>query len=234
MDCLERAEHIDKYRERCEKNEMNRRAREGHNYEFGYIGETAANFLRDSVEELPIVRENEIVILESDAENGYPHTRPHNLICLPASMCKEEPTSRSMKITLLHEAMHVHQRKYTAEWNRACMNAGWSEINSNIIPQEFQDRVRLNPDTIYTQFWAWDNYNVPLPIFKRTDTPRMDNVAIQWFDIRMNSLSHSPPPSYTATYGSEIGEHPYEIYADMLSKKFLSTSSVVLDYLKTI
>jgi len=234
--CLTRAEAIDGYRARCQENSVNERARAGQTYELDEIDSHVLYFLKDAVEHLPLVQQCEIAILNSTADGGLPHTRPPNVICLPKSMCKAQPASASFKTTLLHEAIHVHQRMFEEEWGISLRRAGWRPVDAERIPEEFRNRCRINPDTLKSPFWAWNDYHVPLPLFRRTDTPTLSDAPPQWLDLRMNSLFHTAPNSIVKTYGAKIvqPEHPYEIYAELLSEAGVNTLSDLFVELSSI
>jgi len=233
MEVIDIAESIDSYREACNENEANRLARKGHVYELSEITPAAAAALQAAAAEIPLLDTCELVILDSSADSGFPHTRPNNFICLPANMCTER-VSQEFKVTLLHEAIHIHQRNHVSEWNNGCSRAGWKPIPSDRIPSKFVERVRINPDTMSTPFWAWDTHHVPLPLFKAT--PRLNDAPIQWLDLRNDTLFHTPPPSFVKMYGSSVHqpEHPYEIYAENFSKMQYNTSDIILEKLRTI
>jgi hypothetical protein len=220
MDYLAAAEALDGYRAACKKNAMNWEARDGQGYEMDTISDTATKFLQMAAGSIPLLVGSKIVILNSEADNGFPHTRPPNLICIPASLCKESEATRQFRITLAHEAIHVHQRKRSDLWFRFVAREGWSWIPSETIPSELHKRVRINPDTIDSPFWAWDTYLVPLPLFRPYRTATLSNAVIEWYDIRSGSLTQKFPPSFLAKYGAEIQqpEHPYEIYAEKFSE----------------
>ena len=233
MDVLEIAENIDGYRKACDNNDANRRARESHLYELSEISRSAATALTLAAGEIQLLDSCEIAILDSSADNGFPHTRPKNLVCIPASMCSDV-ISPTFKTTLIHEAIHVHQRIHVKGWLDGCQQAGWTPISPERIPEEFRERTRINPDTMAAPFWAWDTYHVPLPLFKAT--PRLNDTPVQWLDLRNGTLFHTAPPSFVRLYGSRIKqpEHPYEIYAETFSEKGLSTSDAILDALKAL
>ena len=235
MDVLERAEAIDGYRRACSRNPLNAKAREDQIYELANISMSAYNFLRSAIDEYPLLKGMEYAILNSTADNGFPHTRPNNLICLPAAMCKEAPASNEFRITLLHEGMHVHQRKFKSEWAQGIQRAGWTPISKDRIPEEFRDKLRINPDTMESPFWAFKNFHVPLPMFRK-ESPKLNDIFIEWFDLRTGALFHEPPKEFREKYGISIHqpEHPYEIYAELFSEAKYISSEQVLENLKRL
>ena len=228
MDILERAENLDGYRAACAKSSSNREAREEFLYELASISPKAANVLSDTVRSLPLLKGCQFAILDSSAEGGLPHTRPPNVICLPYTMCKDSSSAHFIE-TLVHEGIHIHQRTYPLQWNSALRRAGWEPISKDRIPEEFQDRVRLNPDTVLTPFWSFNKKSVPLPLFRADRPPTFGNVAIEWMDLRTGALFHQPPKEFTEKYGSNIHqpEHPYEIYAELFAGKKIQSNDKI-------
>jgi hypothetical protein len=143
-------------------------------------------------------------------------------------MCKDSSSARFIE-TLIHEGIHIHQRKYTAEWATALKRAGWEPVSKDRIPEEFQDRLRLNPDTVLTPFWSFNKNSVPLPLFRTDRAPTFGNVAIEWMDLRTGSLFHEPPADFIKKYGKNIHqpEHPYEIYAELFSERKIQSDDEI-------
>ena len=232
-DCLVAAELIDGYRGACRRNRMNWEVREGQGYELSSISERARTFLSDGVGALPLLQGMEIAILNPEADGGLPHTRPPNLICLPAALCKEEAVSKDFRVTLLHEAIHISQRQEPQLWEDFCIREGWIPVARERIPEEFIDRCRINPDTISRPFWAWELYHVPLPLFSPYGENKISSTKIQWLDLRTGALLHNFPKSFEKKYGRKFGqpEHPYEIYAEIFSEGGISTKEDLLERL---
>ena len=236
---LKRAEMLDGYLRACDLNTLNRQAREDQEYDFSSISYEAYGSLLTAANLYPLLQGCEYVILDSSADNGFPHTRPPNLICLPAKLCSESPASDDFKITLIHEAIHIHQRKFPNEWLEGLKLAGWAPIGAEKIPSEFRDRVRINPDTIGSPYWTFNSFHVPLPIFRtRYDLPSLSKVDVLWYDTRTDTLFHEPPKEFIAKYGPikaiHQPEHPYEIYAELFSKQMLQTSNAIFENLKKL
>jgi hypothetical protein len=239
MDILQLAEGLDSYRTKCAASPINTAARQADNYELETISPTAASFLQNAAADIPLVASIcEIAILDSSADSGLPHTRPPNLICLPASMCKDQPASNDFKITLLHEAIHVHQRLYPDIWKKACKKAGWKEFPSEKIPETIRGRIRINPDTMATPYWSWDD-QVPLPIFQQIISPKLPGANIEWYDIKTGAIFHKPPASLLSkTAAAEATgaavEHPYELYADRFSRMGVDSHDKIMKALENL
>lgn len=235
MDLLEQAERIDGYRKKCLENTYNAAARKSQHYELDSLSPTALFYLRGAVEAVPLARPCEFIILNETADGGMPHTRPANVICLPKGLCKEAPASNEFLEMLRHEAIHVDQRAHTAEWNAVLDPIGWTPVAAETIPAEFRERCRVNPDTCMSPFWAWKRYHVPLPLFRRDPTPRsLHDCSVHWMDLRSGALHASPPTSFLQVYGSALlqSEHPYEIYAELLSKKNVTSHDEIMENLR--
>jgi len=233
-DCLAAAEKIDGYRGACRQNRLNWSVRDGQGYELSSISERATTFLSDGVATLPLLAGMEIAILNLEADGGLPHTRPPNLICLPTSLCKEEPVSKQFRITLIHEAIHISQRQDPNLWEKFCRREGWTLVAPEKIPEEIVERCRINPDTISCPFWAWDQHHVPLPLFHPSVPSSLSSTKIQWLDLRTGALLHNFPKSFGRKYGRNFGqpEHPYEIYAEIFSEEGITTREELLQRLK--
>jgi hypothetical protein len=104
------------------------------------------------------------------------------------------------------------------------MNEGWTPVPTEEIPKRFRDKCRINPDTMACPFWAWDSYNVPLPMFKSESPSSLGDVRIEWLDTRTGAIFHDPPSSFVSKYGSPSQpEHPYEIYAVIFASEGISS-----------
>jgi hypothetical protein len=228
MDVLDKAEAADSYRERCAKSFLNDLARNGQGYELSSISKEALDSLRRVVADIPLLDSCEIAILNSKADNGFPHTRPSNLICLPDFMCKEEASPKFIE-TLIHEAIHVHQRLNKTLWETGLRKLNWTPVAPEKIPEKFKEKIRLNPDTLLEPFWAWSTYHVPLPLFNKFGPTSLSNTRVEWLDLRTGSLFHDPPTGFEKVYTEHIHqmEHPYEIYAELFAARGLKTPEAI-------
>lgn len=54
-----------------------------------------------------------------------------------------------------------------------------------------------------------------------------------WYNINTGSLDHNPPDSFLRRYGFNVkqAEHPFEIYAVLLSEKYPFTDKDIFNYL---
>jgi len=234
-EALVTAESLDGYRAACDASILNSIARENHIYAPFFIEESEMTRLYRCISRIPLVKKTDVVILHSSADNGYPHTRPHSILCFPSSAVVGVD-NESLSETLLHEAIHIHQRHNPELWSRACSRDGWTPISKHRIPTEFVDRCRINPDTMDSPFWAWDTVHVPLPLFVRNDYPSLGDVIIKWLDLRNGAVFTETPSSFSARYGSSPSqpEHPYELLAVEFAAAKLHTEETLRRKLESI
>jgi len=148
--------------------------------------------------------------MNPSADGGMPHTRPPSTICLPAYF----PASK-LEETLKHERIHLDQRNRYSVWVSALRREGWTPVDEEAIPEEYRRRCRLNPDTCWSPYWAWEGRYVPLPFFVREDKPDLREISVRWYD-RSGSLSIVVPQSLVKRYGTLEAnslEHPFELMA---------------------
>lgn len=152
-----------------------------------------------------------IVTMHPTADGGMPHTRAGNVICIPVYW----PEAK-LKETLHHEEVHLDQRENLGVWKEKLLKEGWAPVEENQIPKSLVNRTRINPDTSYSRFWAWEGRHVPLPLFVREDAPDLREIDVRWFDLQEGRVNPFAPFTFTAKYGkkshSEM-EHPFELYA---------------------
>jgi hypothetical protein len=214
---MEAAEQLDHYRLRCHQNELNHAARAGTQYIFhpDPVLQAAAEA---SLAKYEVGKGCRVVTLHPSADEGFPHTRPPNLICLPTSYHQD------LDETMLHEALHIHQRNYPDLWMSYSIRQGWWPCSAWDIPDRWRLRVRINPDTMVRPFWSWETRWIPLPLFVSEARPVLSQCDIRWFDLKTGVFDSVPPASFIKRYGMiSQPEHPYETGAVELSKRKIST-----------
>ena len=209
MYSLRKAEEIDNFQEKVKNNKINNLARINHYYLSLNTSDIKYNYPYSF-----FLEKVEIISMHPTAEAGLPHTRPSNIICLPAYY----PEDRLDEI-LKHEYLHIDQRNRRQLWNTKFEHDGWKQINQSLIPERWLNRCRINPDTIDQPFWSFKG-NVPLPLFEREDKPNLREVQIHWWDINSGIKQSQEPRSFLEKYGKQVSqpEHPREIFAVELSK----------------
>lgn len=212
---LNKAEEVDGYRAACSSSFSNAVARKSCVYTPAMVSQKEADRLLAAVDRIDLLNSANVVVMHPAAENGYPHTRPLNIVCMPTTSI-EGVTTSALENTLRHEAIHLHQRANPETWVAICKKEGWEPIQSAVIPLRLRGRCRLNPDTFRPhQFWAWQGRHVPLPLFSTDSPSNLGDVVVKWYDLEEDRLLSSSPYSFQARYGEAPSqpEHPFELLA---------------------
>lgn len=219
------AEQLDFYRKECMEDKLNAISRRGqqyssYNYPTDYLL-VLRETLNVSLKYLPNKLINElqnvnIIILYPSADGGMPHTRPNDIICLPYSF--DQPSLE----TITHELWHIHQRKYPDFWQTLLKRIWQFEEWHGELPAELEKHRRLNPDTLATQNWIWQNKWVPVPVFIDASKPALSECRMWYHNVITGRTEHGVPEEVYNFFGRKIEsaayEHPYEMAAYMLSK----------------
>jgi hypothetical protein len=227
---LDQAESVDHYLEACANSPSNSLARQGNRYEPSFLKPIPSRRLHEIAQTIPLLAAANIIILQPSADNGYPHTRPGNIVCMPTGIC-EGGSESSLRTTLIHESIHLHQRLYGDKWKTFCQKEGWQPQPDTEIPPEFQETCRINPDTMSDPFWSWQTHYIPLPLFVPKWKSTLGDIVVKWYDMRNGSLYPDPPPSFFSMYGIDTPqpEHPYEIYAVQFANENIKSHEGILE-----
>ena len=90
---LGQAEALDNYRAACAASELNAFARQGQQYTFFPC--ELQNSLQNIVEHYDLTKGSRVITLHPTADGGFPHTRPNNIICMPANFPLDEQPDHS-------------------------------------------------------------------------------------------------------------------------------------------
>ena len=217
MNLLLQAESIDNYLQKNKDNYVNNLARINFSYTTDYNNYYI--IIKEYINKYSIFNNIHIVQLNPSAENGYPHTRPMNIICLPSNA-----KFPNLEETLFHEVIHIHQRNNKELWHTFLKQEGWTPVESSLIPERWRIKCRNNPDTILEPFWKYKNRYIPLPIFIKDHNPIFHEINVMWYDLETGILEHEKnyPLPFVKQYGTNLSqpEHPYEIYAVLFSKEY--------------
>jgi hypothetical protein len=102
------------------------------------------------------------------------------------------------------------------KWSSLLEKDGWTPVEEYKIPEEHRRRCRINPDTCWSPYWAWQKRYVPLPFIVREDKPDLADISVRWYDLHEEILSSVTPFSLKAKYGDlspSSLEHPFELAA---------------------
>jgi len=205
---LAKAESIDQYRRAVELSSPNRMARD--TLKYAPTVHTVSKKISAASSPWP---NGQIVWLQPECDNGLPHTRPPNLICLSTKIADS-----SLESILLHERVHVSQRLHAPSWAKIFRDY-WSMTQwDGSVPGDILLRKRLNPDTILVPYFIWKKEWVPLGIFKSLTMPDIHDIDIVWWNTTSRTLHRQPPPDWEDFFGKIHSghEHPYELSAYLI------------------
>lgn len=230
---LQEAEALDGYRAACAASLPNAYARRQHRYTPFFIEPEDLNTLQKEIDTIPLLRDADVVIMHPTADEGYPHTRPRDIVCIPSTYVATKPQDDLAEM-LRHEAIHVDQRRRPSTWAAACMRRGWWPVPASQIPAALRERCRINPDTMAAPFWSWEGHHVPLPLFSSETPSSLGDIVIKWLDLRTGTTYSDPPPTFISAHGHSTPqpENPYEIYAVEAAKKGIVDNKGVDAYLR--
>lgn len=212
MKQLEANEQLDRFAATCIASEANRRAMQAVDVCAPPIG-AGASIRGVSVPEwLHSIRTTNVAFFLE----GLPHTREPSTIYLPFDATDKGDFGK----TLIHEAIHVHQRRNRTAWTRIYERIWNWKPWSGTLPPELEQRRRYNPDIHLGPLFIWKGQYVPVMVFRRADAPRLTEAHCVWYDVSTGGWNQAPPPGWTDLFGTEVPslcEHPNEMAAYILS-----------------
>jgi hypothetical protein len=222
MNYLIKAEYNDEFIKKCTNSHNNKLARKYNKYVTDF--NSYYKIIEDFVKKNSIFSSVQIVQLDPSAENGYPHTRP-GIICIPSSAKFPE-----LEQTLYHEYVHIHQRKNFELWKQFLEKKEWTPVDESEIPEQWKERVRYNPDTIYSQYWCFKKRYVPLPIYINLNSPTMYDIKVMYYDLESGNLDNDMPDIMKRYNSNRQTEHPFELYAVEM-ENIIRNDKDILDYM---
>jgi len=208
LSALRMAEHIDNYRKKIDESSVNLSARRNQEYM------PVVYSVPRPIESNTTWPNGQVLWMDASADGGLPHTRPPHYICLPINI----PDSVLSK-TLLHERIHLSQRKYPEKW-QALFKIAWNMTPwYGTIPGRLRHLQRINPDLINIPLYAWKNEWVVFSVFTSSTPKTLSEVKRVWWHIPSSTIHNDPPPGWVTFFGDNPhGEHPYEIAAYLLAE----------------
>ena len=167
-------------------------------------------------------RDVSLVLLDPTAEHGRPHTRGLHTICVPAT---RHWTETSLRTVLSHEAVHLSQKQFPLDWQRALLAWEFTHIPVSVTqPSALFERERLNPDTLVNLGgrFAWRERFIALPLFhSRTAAQATDNgvgqgVGIYWTQLCHEDCRAECYKQWCPRTARQWNEHPFESSAYLL------------------
>jgi len=160
----------------------------------------------------------QVLWMNPTADEGLPHTRAPNYICLPSNISESHLAS-----TIRHERVHVSQRIHSEKWNKI-LKAVWDMTPwDGTLPEAIEARRRINPDIHGVPFFIWKRTWVPFALFKSTKKPKLNEISIAWWNAESRTVHYDIPSDWLYFFGNHpAGEHPYELAAYLVVEKPLS------------
>lgn len=214
------AEDIDSYLTTCYTHPINAKARRQLNYAANKVSPSDVSHYQSILDRtiplLPMrlrmdLHTVPVIALMPSADGGMPHTRPHSIICFSQL---DQINSLS---TIIHELWHVHQRKYKDTWVKVFEQLGWKEWSGR-LPELLRNHRRINPDTIDSPLWVYQDTWVPVPIFRDITLPSMSDVDIWFYHTKDGRhVKQIPSEMKIPNLPKSAYEHPREMSAYILA-----------------
>lgn len=183
---------------------------------------TYSEYLRNvisAINMLPPIKKALIILLDESADNGLPHTRSNNIVCLPEKILKL-PVKQLQEI-IFHEFVHIYQRENPIDIE-SFYNNGWKYIKSTMDTVEGD---RINPDAmdIYTVNIDGELWMVR-PRFLRNDAAKLTDIRMTYYNLKTGAVTVIMPAVIKQFFGDTISqsafEHPNEMMAYMWSRLY--------------
>ena len=142
--------------------------------------------------------------VSNDIELGYPHTLEDTIVLSPKFL---ETPEDQMTITLLHEKIHIYQRKYPLETEELILNVLEYKIKS--VDPDILELARNNPD-INNLNYGKDDY-VILQIYNNFSPKSIADSRL--VKVTDKNIQDYTPETENMQHMHMQYEHPYEIMA---------------------
>ena len=151
-----------------------------------------------------------ITKIDVNIENGYPHTIEDVIVFNDNFFTLNQ---EQQKLLLLHEKIHIYQRKFPIETHEFIMNIlGFQIKNRN---KNFNMMVRNNPD-LNDLTYGKDNYYI-LQIYNNFNPKSLADSKIIKVNEKNNEISNLTQNDLNIELNDKTQlEHPYEIMASYL------------------
>ena len=224
---LQLAEDQDGYLEAVHQSRANAFARQEMTYAANKLSPRDAEALQERINSFlpslpPKFQEDHIrpliTSLMPSADGGMPHTRSPNLVCIPFTA---NPLSLE---TFVHELWHIHQRQHASKWNQFYQERWlFKPFDQRDLPEQIQEVVRLNPDTMKQPLWIWNGEWVPMCVFLNPMSPSFKDTAVWFYNVKSRIQYKHTPKAFGAFFSEGLPtyayEHPNEISAYMLGNR---------------
>jgi hypothetical protein len=170
-----------------------------------------------------------IEIVDSACKEGLPHTTDANTIRMTESVYAD----KRRKTTLIHERIHLDQKRNPILWSEFYRRHWEYELKSTPpkgIPEKYIQQLRPNPDTESNPWAVWRNRWVFFPVYGPDRSLRKATVIV--WDTETERIV-SPPPEWRAIFCDSNNcprqfEHPHELAAEYSAEGSTSPASLKL------
>jgi len=165
-----------------------------------------------------------IEIVDKDCKEGLPHTTDSNTI----RMTKEKYAQEGLESLLVHERVHLDQKRNPQKWLNFYKQYWDYEVFLNSpIPVEYTKSLRPNPDTAANPWAVWRQRYVFFPYSE--ENGKLKDAVVRVWDILERKFV-AVPEQWKARFCDADGcpyqyEHPHEISAEFIAKKQKSSAA---------
>jgi hypothetical protein len=151
--------------------------------------------------------------VSASVENGFPHTLEDLIILSARSLSFDDQT---LTETLIHEKVHVFQRKESTYVKKIIRQWGFIPVSSHVThplhrnnPDLPEENYTLFPETVIMQL-----YHSSQPSSIADSTPYI-------ISLRTGEIQPFHNPGIVPSYVSQL-EHPYEIMATIIAHEYMT------------
>jgi len=169
-----------------------------------------------------------IQIVDEACQEGLPHT--HNSETM--RMTREVYEGLRKDDILLHERVHLDQKRNPDKWN-TFYKTQWDYEFFNYPPPGMApamvQKFRANPDTKHNPWAVWQKRYVFFPTF--TETGKLKDAIVRVWDLTTNQETDIPEQWKTFFCGEQCPyqyEHPHEMSAEYITKQCTSKAAQTL------
>jgi hypothetical protein len=151
--------------------------------------------------------------VSASIENGFPHTLEDLIVLSTRSLSFDD---QSLTETLIHEKVHVFQRKETTYVKKIIRQWGFFPVSPHVThplhrnnPDLPAENYTLFPETVIMQL-----YHSSQPASIADSTPYI-------ISLRTGEIQPFHNPGIVPSYVSQL-EHPYEIMATIMAHEYMS------------
>lgn len=158
-----------------------------------------------------------IEIVEETCKEGLPHTTNSDTI----RMTKKNYESDGIKSLLVHERVHLDQKRNPEKWTKFYkQNWDYDITAKSPLPEHLTKLVRPNPDTAAAPFAIWRERYVFFP--KMKEDMKLKTAEVQVWDLSENKEVDIPEQWKARFCDTSVGcphqyEHPHELSAEFIT-----------------